>query len=122
MKRIVQIAMVLMFTAATVSAQENNAKYTREGDQIKVAYFYEDAETLKETGYFKDGVSNGRWVQYDRNGQVKIEAYYKNGSKEGTWFVWADDGETLFELVYENNRLKTSHKWTIDKRDMLAKN
>ena len=121
MKRITEVLMVLLFTVATISAQDNT-QYQTEGDQLKVAYFYEDSETLKETGYFKDGVSNGRWVQYNRSGEVKIEAYYKNGSKEGTWFVWADDGNTLFELVYLDNRLMKSHKWTIEKRDLLAKN
>jgi antitoxin component YwqK of YwqJK toxin-antitoxin module len=121
MKTIVEIMFVLLFAVSTMSAQEN-AEFTREGDQIKVAYFYEDAQTLKETGYFKDGVSNGRWVQYNRDGEVKIEAYYKNGSKEGTWFVWADDGESLFELEYAENRLVNSHKWTIEQKDMLAKN
>jgi hypothetical protein len=43
MKRITEVLMVLLFTVATISAQDNT-QYQTEGDQLKVAYFYEDSD------------------------------------------------------------------------------
>lgn len=115
------VLMVMLIVSATAFAQES-ATYTKEGDLIKVTHYYEGTELVKETGFFKDGVSHGKWVQYNQEGEVQIEAFYNNGKKTGTWFVWTNDGEGLYQLAYENNYLVKSHKWAIEERDLLAEN
>lgn len=113
--------MVMLIVSATAFAQES-ATYTKEGDLIKVTYFFDGTDQVKETGFFKDGVSHGKWVQYNQDGEVQIEAFYNEGKKAGTWFVWTDDGKGLYQLAYEDNYLVNSHKWSIEQRNLLAEN
>lgn len=119
MKGLKYILVLLIVGAATANAQEK-VEYEKDGDQVKQITYFEDSEKIKEIGHFMNGVSHGRWVQYDQNGTVTTEAYYQDGKKVGTWFVWANDGATLYELAYEDNKLVQSHKWAIEERNFLA--
>ncbi len=93
--------------------------YTVEGDVVYVERFFDDGN-LREKGAFINNVPSGSWVEYYNDGSVHIEANYKDGKKDGKWFVYSGDGEYLYELVYADNRMKNSHQWKIEERNMLV--
>lgn len=122
MKRKEIFATLAMVLTISIAVAQEKVDYEREGNQTKVTYYYENSDQARETGYFVNGVTHGTWVQYNRDGEVRMKAHYDQGKKVGTWFVWADEGKSLYELAYEDNYLKRSHKWSLAKKDLLADN
>lgn len=122
MKSKEMFATLAMVLTISIAVAQEKVDYEREGNQTKVTYNYEDSDQIRETGYFVDGLSHGTWVQYTRDGEVRMKAHYEEGKKVGTWFVWADEGNILYELSYQDNYLKQSHKWSLEKSDLLADN
>jgi antitoxin component YwqK of YwqJK toxin-antitoxin module len=113
-----------MLVLGTVSFAQpyTNSEYERQGDRTKVTHYYEDGETIRETGFFYQGVSHGEWIQYSRSGEVQIEATYRDGKKEGTWFVYSPDRTELYEIVYVNNRMVKSSRWALEVPNLHVKN
>jgi antitoxin component YwqK of YwqJK toxin-antitoxin module len=48
------------------------------GKLIKALWFYPDGKISDERGY-KDGKKHGRWVYWDKNGEIRREELYRNG-------------------------------------------
>ena len=109
---------LLLMIALPAQAQLED-KYEKNGNQITVTRYYDDG-SIKEVGTFKDGVPDGRWVEYSRDGKIKTEATYANGEKEGKWFVWTEDGEYLYEVIYADNKLQNASRWKIEEKNALA--
>lgn len=54
--------------------------------------FY-DAYTIKATGFYnEDGLMEGGYLEYYKNGKLKCEGEYKNGLKNGSWTFYAESG------------------------------
>ena len=120
MKILGRCSMLMVLTLATAGLfAQQKPVYKKSGEKIIVTHFYEDG-TVKETGtYYKD-VLHGKWVQYDRTGNVTFEANYDFGDKEGKWFKWDKEENVLYEMVYEDNTLVSVDKWRLEKRNLLA--
>lgn len=116
MKCAILIGVMMMAFGASAQIEDN---YTVEGDVVSVERFFDDG-SLREKGTFINNVPSGSWVEYYNDGSVHIEANYKDGKKDGKWFVYSGDGEYLYELVYVDNRMKNSHQWKIEERNMLV--
>lgn len=103
------IVLVCMLTIGFTQAQEVKPTYEREGDLVKVTYFYKNGN-VKQQGFFKDKKLTGTWTSFDENGNKTAVARYKSGKKDGKWFVVTNDG--LKEIMYKNNvitSVKTSY-------------
>jgi antitoxin component YwqK of YwqJK toxin-antitoxin module len=50
-------------------------------------------EKVEVTGSIKNGIRNGTWVFYHKNGQLKEKGNYLNGKKDGKWFYFNENGE-----------------------------
>ena len=46
----------------------------------------------RSNGSFKNGMREGLWVIYHKNGQLKSRGDYKNGKKNWTWKSYFPDG------------------------------
>lgn len=99
---------VLFFISAIGFSQEKFPTYEKEGNLVKVTYYYDNG-AIKIVGFFKDKKLTGEWASYDREGNKTKIAHYNNGKKSGKWFVWSN--EFLKEINYKNNRLVSVHDW-----------
>ena len=43
--------------------------------------------------HYIDGIENGYWRQWHKNGSIKLEVNYTNGKKDGLWQQWYTDGK-----------------------------
>ena len=58
--------------------------------------------TGKEQGNFKNGVKEGAWTRYHKNGQLMSKGNYKNGKKEGAWVRYWGNGQLWLKGNYKN--------------------
>lgn len=47
--------------------------------------WYEDTQTIFSKGYYHQGVKEGIWEEYHKNGRLKSSGSYNQGKKEGYW-------------------------------------
>ena len=67
--------------------------------------------TKEEQGVFKDGLKEGSWVGYHKNGQLKNSGDFKNGNKEGTWITYYKNGQLLSKGGFKTG--KEEGPWVI---------
>ncbi len=112
------LVVAVLLSSFGVFAQVKD-KYVKEGDFVRVTRYFEEG-AVQETGTFLNGKLHGKWTEFYASGNVKTEAYFNEGKKEGTWFVYSKDGGELYEVVYADGKIKESHQWKIEKRNLLA--
>ena len=114
---------VLMFSTASAFAQnqqtvnfesgEVKSIYEKNGEQVQVTHFYENG-IVKETGFFKDGVPEGKWVSYSPEGEKTAELNYKDGKRHGEFRSWDLYANTYTELHYAKGEVIQADKWVKD--------
>ena len=55
-------------------------------------------------GSFKDGLTEGLWVEYHDNGQVWFKGKYKDGKREDLWFGYYGNGQLWFKRNYKDGK------------------
>ena len=55
-------------------------------------------------GKIKDGVREGPWVRYHKNGQSLSKGTLKNEEKEGPWVYYYENGQLWFKGDYKNGK------------------
>ncbi|HET7823827.1 MAG TPA: hypothetical protein VFK90_00775, partial [Anaeromyxobacter sp.] len=58
--------------------------------------YYDDGRLWVEES-FTDGVRDGRFVEWHRNGARAREGAFAAGSKQGRWTIWTEDGTVAEE-------------------------
>ena len=66
--------------------------------------FFKNGEPYMQCKY-SEGKRNGLCLSYFKNGRVEMEAYYKNNLRDGDWKFYNDDGEHLYTLKYNEGEL-----------------
>ncbi len=69
---------------------------------------YEDSVLISK-GSYVDGLPDGLWTSYYKNGQMKEEGHYNEGIKTGMWIEWYQDGEIMWKGEWENGTRKIGH-------------
>jgi len=64
--------------------------------------FYPDGSLAEET-LWKDGLKNGTWTQYFKQGQLKSTTTYLNDKLEGDYTLFYPDGKIMVEGAYRQN-------------------
>ena len=75
----------------------------------KWTHFYEDGSKKSIYQYDRKDKLTGKYVEYYKNGQIKMTGYYRDGKKSGTWSTYYDNGKVDSEGYYSNG--KKSGKW-----------
>ena len=52
-----------------------------------------------------DGLYEGRWISWHKNGQKCEEGIYRKEKKEGAWTKWDVNGNIIFEGSYNDGEL-----------------
>ncbi|SEM25988.1 MORN repeat variant [Aquimarina amphilecti] len=59
--------------------------------------YYANSINLKSIGHYKNGIRQGFWKYFYRNGNVKAEGHYQNGKKQGYWKEYHTNGNVKSE-------------------------
>ena len=92
---------------------------------------YKDAYTqYKSKGKLKNGVKDGTWTSWYKNGQKREESEYKEGKSHGRSTTWYKNGQKVFEINsrddlydgamtswYENGQKMEEVNFKDDKKD-----
>jgi hypothetical protein len=57
---------------------------------------------LVARGRYNNGIQDGLWTYYYKDGHMKEEGHYNNGIKEGMWVEWYPDGEIMWKGEWVN--------------------
>jgi antitoxin component YwqK of YwqJK toxin-antitoxin module len=67
-----------------------------------MAKYYTASGVLQEKGLYKEGMKNGDWFQFQKNGQdVAVEGAYKNDQATGTWYYYSSRGKLINTEIYQ---------------------
>lgn len=74
-----------------------------------VAFFYPENKPKEQTT-FVNGVSQGVFKRFDKDGVLVLEGNLNKGEKHGVWTTWYDEVQQQEERTYLNG--KPDGKWT----------
>ena len=60
--------------------------------------------TLMETGFSKNGKSQGRWLHYSPEGDVTASAYFHDNVKIGSWNYFNQWSNRSYQVRYDQGR------------------
>ena len=106
MKRVLFLSLMLLFGIA-LNAQEKDLEL--KGDLIEATLYHDSGEVAQKGAYTHDGELEGKWVSYDRNGEITAIAFYDEGEKVGTWTFY--QGTTMKKVTYRDSRIAKVETW-----------
>lgn len=109
MKKILLIAVVIVFSTQAFAQAESKKELIKKGDVIEATLFHDNGVVSQEGQYTLDGKLQGTWISYDVNGNKTAVAQYNNGEKTGTWYFY--EGEVLKEVKYSNSKIAQVTTW-----------
>ena len=62
-------------------------------------------------GRLKNGVRNGKWIFWYKNGVMDQEQFWVNGVKQGLFTFWHENGEEKAKQVWKDDTLKEFSGW-----------
>jgi len=65
---------------------------------------YYECGTLMETGFSKNGKSQGRWLHYNPEGDVTATAYFRDNMKIGFWNFFNERSDRSYQVHYDQGR------------------
>jgi antitoxin component YwqK of YwqJK toxin-antitoxin module len=79
-------------------------------DQIKpytgkCVMYYNNTEIIKQEMRFKNGKLNGTLISYYKNGNINRKGEFVKGLYNGKWEQWDENGEKMYEVHYKNDTL-----------------
>lgn len=95
------------------------SEYKKDGDLVAVTNYYENG-AVKETGFFKDGIPEGKWETFAEDGAKTAELTYQDGKRHGEFRVWDEFANTYTEMHYANGDVIIANKW-VKQEDFAAK-
>lgn len=89
--------------SGTITKTQNGIKSefgVKEGKIEGIANYYFASGKLMESGVYKNGEKDQKWVRYTETGSISAIAFYNLGKKTGTWVVYDEKGNKRFEMNY----------------------
>lgn len=68
-----------------------NDEYKEDGVQL----FFSASGLLSKIYTYEKGVLNGKYINYFKNGNIKVAGFYHNGSKAGIWLYYDEAGKVV---------------------------
>ena len=94
-------------------------KYDKEGNLSIYTYAIDGKNTDK--GYYSDGklayikelkivkgeapIQNGKYIEYYKNGQIKVQGHYKDGKREGEFKTFLRNGKSTGSVFYKDGKI-----------------
>ena len=112
---------LVVFVSTTCAAQ-NTVKTSYEDGTLKSEYvnqenglvavtnYYKNG-AVKETGFFKNEIPEGKWVTYNEEGTKTAELSYADGQRHGEFRVWDAFANAYIEIHYANGEIITADRY-----------
>ena len=94
-------------------------KYDKNGNLSIYTYAIDGKNTDK--GYYSDGklayikelkivkgeapIQNGKYIEYYKNGQIKVQGYYKEGKRDGEFKAFLRNGKSAGSIFYKDGKI-----------------
>ena len=94
-------------------------KYDKNGNLSIYTYAIDGKNTDK--GYYSDGklayikelkivkgeapIQNGKYIEYYKNGQIKVQGYYKEGKRDGEFKAFLRNGKSAGSVIYKDGKI-----------------
>jgi antitoxin component YwqK of YwqJK toxin-antitoxin module len=95
------------------------SEFIQKGELVAVTNYYENG-TIKETGFFKNEVPEGKWETFSNKGAKTAELSYINGKRHGEFRVWDEFSNAYIEMKYANGEVITANRY-VREADFAAK-
>ena len=107
MKRILAPILLLVLLFPTLAlGEEVTLDDLVQRDGLRYKKFNDVPFTGKVTGEwqgsFRNGIEEGPWVIFHKNGQLAEKGTYKNGWREGPWIGYYENGQLSFKGTYKD--------------------
>ncbi len=76
--------------------------FTKSANNGYTKHYFENTINIKSIGHYKNGIPDGFWKHFYRNGTVKSEGHYRDGQKQGFWKMYYKNSVLQFEGNIEN--------------------
>ena|GEM_PF-5157932 len=88
----------------------NWVQKVKSGKTVEIKYFYENGnkQSSSECGY-KGELGNGVYLEWYKDGNLKIEGHYVKGKKNGLWTYYYSNGNKSNRGKYSKDKKKG--KW-----------
>jgi len=100
-----RVVFLLMGLFLGISAySQENVQYVQDPVTEKISYtkFHNNGQ-VAETGSFNTNhETDGKFISYDREGNILAIAYYRSGKRYGTWKFYHRD--TYVEVIYRDGK------------------
>jgi len=96
------------------------SEYVQKDGLVAVTNYYETGE-VKETGFFKDEIAEGKWETFAKDGSKTAELTYKDGKRHGEFRVWDDFTNAYIEMKYANGEIISANRY-VKETEFAAKN
>ncbi len=84
--------------------------YVQEGNRIHVIHFHLNGE-VRESGYFRNDVPDGKWETFAENGEKTAEINYKHGKRHGEFRTWDAFSDSYLEMQYADGAVISANRW-----------
>jgi antitoxin component YwqK of YwqJK toxin-antitoxin module len=71
--------------------------------------FYETG-SVKDSGYYKDGVREGMWEEWLHGGHTRSYGFYRHGHRVDIWKFYNTSGKLIYVKAYNRNGREIHHK------------
>ena len=59
--------------------------------------YYDNSNDVESIGHYQNGIPQGFWKYFYRNGKVRAEGHYEKGEKQGFWKEYYKNGNVKSE-------------------------
>ncbi len=114
MLSLVVLASSTCFAQNTVKTSYDNgsvkSEYVQVGELVAVTNYYENG-AVKETGFYKNEIPEGKWETFTKDGLKTAELSYANGKRHGEFRVWDEFSNAYIEMKYTNGDVIAANRY-----------
>jgi antitoxin component YwqK of YwqJK toxin-antitoxin module len=86
------------------------SEYVKKGELVAITNYYESGE-VKEEGFFKDGIPEGKWETFSKEGAKTAELTYVEGQRHGEFRVWDEFDNAYIEMRYDHGKVVSANRY-----------
>lgn len=87
------------------------SEYVKQGSDLVAVTNYYRMGAIKETGYFKNEIPEGKWETFSEDGTKTAELNYSKGKRHGEFRVWDEFSNTYLEMNYVNGDVIVANRY-----------
>lgn len=83
--------------------------------------FYGDSYRIKKSGFYKAGLKDSSWAEFDRSGKIIAKGKYKNDIREGVWVYFDRTGQIFSMYDFNIGKFTLSAESKDDPAEAMTK-